>query len=184
MYAPIDTNNPFQGDILASFPFIALPQGEEPKIVRTDPTGNLIIRDLSETHNPYQNGKELLVVNSFVTKAIIISQTCDAQRRDYVHVCPVFPISSINAQATESNWDTNRLANYIADIRNNKKNYFFHLPEAILNDERMEESYIDLQVVNILPRLNLGQYVRVVTLTDLGRHRLAYKLLNFYGRPI
>ncbi len=116
MYAPIDPAVILQGDIIHHYNFINLPGGEEPLIVRKITDLNPIIKPLSQSTGIYASGRENLIANSFQLDAIIISQSCDIQRREYIHLCPIYEVQSILTQAETENWSPDKLRNYLKDL--------------------------------------------------------------------
>ena len=182
MYELVDSEEVFQGDILKDFHFIV--QGLGPPLALVRNGTEIQVSPLQELNNPYSEGKkENLIVNSFMSNAMIITQSCDIDRRDYINVCPVHPISNIRQRESLRGLTGNRIDNLIKDIRLQKVNYYFYLPQTQFENLLLEESYVDLQLFNSVPAENIKQYQKQVSLSDKGRHWLSYKLSTFLGRP-
>ncbi len=171
-----------QGDIIIDYPFI-VPTTDELKIIERNIDGSLKTTPISQTQNPYLTSKAFVIANSFMSDAIIISQSCDIQRRNYIHLSPVKKISLLIQELSDKEYDEKRINNVIDSLKDEKINYYFYIPGDFVGGVTLEDSYVDLEVVGIVPLANLSPYNRPVTLTDLGRHRLSFKLINLYGRP-
>lgn len=182
MYALIDPNAVYQGDIIKGFHFI-VPPTNELQILEKNNEGNFTSSPISQISNPYSSGKATVAVNSFLANAIVISQTCDIQRRDYIHLCPVYQLSLLTQELINKGYTASRIDNVLKDLKSQKINYYFYLPTASLDGITIEESYVDLQLICMLPQVNIGLYNRFISLSDKGRHWLSFKLVNLYGRP-
>lgn len=181
MYSDISPDAIYQGDVVLNFSFIAPPLGEP---IAIQSSGNSLIKTpISAVSNPYSSGSETLVVNSFRASGMIITQTCDIQRHKYISLCPIHPFNEIREKLAQEGLEEKRIQNLMESIKQQKVNYYFYLPPAILDEIRVEESYVDLQVINSVPRENVSNYQRLITLSDKGRHWLDYKLINLFGRP-
>ncbi len=181
MYSDPSPDAIYQGDIVLNFSFIVPPLGES--IIIQSSGNSLIKTPISSVSSPYSSGSENLLVNSFRASGMIITQTCDIQRRKYISLCPVHPFNDIREELTQEGLEEKRIEKFIESIKQQRINYYFYLPPAILNEVRIEESYVDLQVINSAPRENISNYQRLITLSDKGRHWLDYKLINLFGRP-
>lgn len=181
MYVPISSNEIYQGDIISNFSFIVSPLGE-PITIQTD-AGNLKQIQLSKIQHPYKEGKETLLVNSFLADGMIVSQTCDIQRRKYISICPVHRLTKIIKDLTNDGWVEKQIKNFVDTLRKQNVNYYFFLPQGIVDGTSIEESYVDLQMINSFPTANIERYARVLALSDKGRHWLDFKLISLFGRP-
>lgn len=181
MYADISPDAIYQGDIIVNFNFIVPPLGEPTSLQQTKDSLNKV--PLSKLTNAYSRGSESLIVNSFRTNGMIITQTCDIQRRKYISLCPVHPMINIENELAEEGFGKKRIRDFIDTLQKQKINYYFYLPEITVNKVKLEEGYADLQVINSVPTQNISNYQRLVTLSDKGRHWLDYKLMNLFGRP-
>jgi len=170
MYAnqdSIEKNTLYQGDIITDFPFFIFQGGQ---LVQKNQSG------FFEKKNGNSDEEEnLYIIASKKQSIMILSQTCDIQRRENVIICPVYKLQdlidkgAINTKQAES-------------LRGRKIYYNFYLPEL----GSFPESIADFQTMIYVPRENLTPYIpnRGVSLDHLGRHHLAWALTNYFGRPI
>lgn len=182
MYTSIDPNEILQGDLIKDYNFVVPPTDELQVLERTSENKFKAV-PISSTTDPYSTGQVSVIANSFVSNAIIISQSCDIQRRDYIHLCPVHKLSNLRAELTSKGYELERINNTIDSLKLDKTSYYYYLPASNDDGILVEESYIDLQFVGMIPLVNMKSYTRILSLTDLGRHRLSFKLINLYGRP-
>lgn len=182
MYSPINKLNCYQGDIIKDFLFISLPVGK-PKVIEKIAANSYKILDFTIPETEKEAGEQIVAVNAFVADAMIISQTCDIQLRDYIQLCPIFNLEHLKQELQNKGYDNDRLNSNIKLLGEDKINYYFHLQEYKSESLNLEESYVDLVIHGIMPVSNIKDYKRILALSDLGRQRLAYKLINFYGRP-
>lgn len=181
MYAKIDYEIALQGDILIDFHFIVPGLGEPLVLIRNP--DKILIEPVSKIKNPYSSKKEALVVNSFMASAMIVTQSCDIERREYINLCPVFPVEEIRKKDFLKKVGESKIEDQIRQIRQQKVNYYLYLPKFKSDEISLDESYVDLQLFNSMPRENLKYYQRLISLSDKGRHWLSYKLSNYLGRP-
>ena len=182
MFVQVSTDAIYQGDVIVGFHFIVPPLGEPTSLQLN---GNIFTKtSISSVLNAYQTGCETLIVNSLISNGMIITQTCDIQRRKYISICPIHNFTTITEELTQEGLELKRIQNFIEQIKQQKINYYFYLPTIIQDDgNKIEEGYVDLQVINSVPRENINNYSRLITLSDKGRHWLDYKLINLFGRP-
>ncbi len=182
MYAVLPSTTHYQGDILLNYNFITPPIGK-PYVFKENGTSSSVVA-LDSLQAPYAvDNKEKLIVNSFLANAMIITQTCDLQRRDFISVCPVFPFTTIKNKLAENSWGEQRINSFITDIKSQKVNYYFYLPPYSLDTIQVPESYVDLQVINAMPLANLSSYSKIISLSDKGIHWLGFKLSFLFARP-
>ncbi len=168
MYADpdfVDKTTLFQGDIIDDFPFYNF---ENSYPIKKDAGGRF------ELDGDDNSDRSVLAVETKKQKVIILSQTCDIQRRSNVIVCPVYELKevvdggAINLKRVEA-------------LKSRRIYYWFYLPEF----QVLQESFADLQTMVYVPRDIIEKYVtkRAVSLSDLGRHHLAWSLATYFGRP-
>lgn len=170
MYVDLNESHPrtfFQGDIIKDFPFFIYDSATA-------------IEKVSETTFSLRDNNDpapssLYAVETRISKILLLSQTCDIQRRKHVMACPIYEIESLLEDGT---LNTKRAE----ALRKRQINYWFYLPEQ--GDEK--ESLADLQTIFYIPKRILDQYAdsRIVSLDDWGRHHLCWALANYFGRPI
>ncbi len=154
-----------QGDIVVDFPFPFFEESLE--FLKTDTEGKLA----STTDIPFSTSSdEVIKAYAKQIKVMMISQTCDIQRRERISICPVLPISVVPSK-------------HLDNLRKRKINYWFYLPSL---DGRIEESIADLQGIISLPRKLILGYLhnKRITLSHWGRHHLCWALQGYFGRPI
>jgi hypothetical protein len=169
MYADLISVNGdtlYQGDIISDFHFHILENGVA---VKKDETGG--VHMATDADN---NDAALLMIETKKTPVMILSQSCDIQRRNNVIICPVYNLATFVSDNT-INSDTLR------SIRGRKIYYWFYLPAF----GSIQESIADLQTMVYIPRSIVEKYLpkRIASLNDLGRHHLGWTLANYFGRP-
>lgn len=163
----VDSGTLYQGDILVDFPFPILEGSKQ--IKKNEDTGHF------ELDNSLpQNDKLAFATESKIQTVMILSQTCDLQRRTNVIVCPVYGLDDFITDNTIKA-DAARL------IRTRRINYWFYLPTYLT----LQESIADLQTMIYVPRTVIESYLpkRKTSLSDLGRHHLSWSLASYFGRP-
>ncbi len=161
MYIPsreIDKTIFYQGDVIKNFPFFVLSELEEK------------VAAIKEA------GEGTIEIKSKLVDVMILSQTCDIQRRDQVIVAPIASMAS-GVESGELK------ANILDNIRGRKINFLFYLPES---PDLIPESYCNLQLIYYVSPALLNSFAdnKAVTLSDWGRHHLSWALSNYFGRPI
>lgn len=169
MYADASSVPPttlYQGDIIADFPFYLFENGLP---IQRNEAGSFELNEGQEDAE-----RKLVAIETKKQQVMILSQTCDAQRRTNIIICPVHNLESFITDNT-INVDTAK------KIRDRKIYYLFYLPTY----QGLPESIADMQTMIYVSRTELERFLpsRVTTLSDLGRHHLAWALANFFGRP-
>jgi hypothetical protein len=156
----------FQGDILKDFPFYVL---DRTVSVDKKETG---VYEPSGVLNDSNIG--LKVIEKKLETIILLSQSCDLQRREYVLICPVFKLEDLVSEQI-LNKET------VGLIKKRKLYYLFYLPGT----ESFPESIADFQHIYHIPRSELEGLMdkRILSLSDNGRHHLGWALANYFGRP-
>jgi hypothetical protein len=155
MYVPateLDTETVFQGDLLEGFPFL---------IIDTIPS------------SAFQSGSEAKIeLRAKLNTVMVLSQTCDIQRRKNVLVCPV-------SRVVDNEFNNDDLAK----LKKRKQYYWFYLPEL---PDVISESFADFQTIYYVPRslVEEAKARKIVSLSDWGRHHLGWALSAYLGRPI
>ncbi len=157
----------FQGDILRDVALFRAPE----KLLLARQVGaceRLVeLVPIETVPDAFVQGLENILVPTFRTTAMILSQTCDIEHRDFILIAPIFPLSQIEQQ-------TRREA-----IMKDKVNYRFYLPSI----DALPESFVDLQIINTILKEHLSLDQRMASLSDRGRHMLAEKIHRFFCRP-
>lgn len=146
MYAQIEESHSFyQGDILRDTPFFIIP------------------KSFTETENGILQQNETVM---------ILSQTCDIERRDFLIVARVISVNFLKKDIGVGD-------NYHESLKKRKVKYYFYLPA----DNDFEESCVDFGQIIYIPKKALNKSNRIKSLSDIGRHWLAYQLTDYFGRP-
>lgn len=171
-YAALDPESLLQGDIFAGHYFI-IPPTNHPQLIQ----GQDILSG--------EDNMSFVKVRAFYSKFIVISQTCDLQRREFVSICPVYPMSKQVSILENKGLNSKDKKKYLEMLEEQRNNHFMHLPanEATETIPAFEASYIDFQTINSIPRSLLKQNERIIGLSDRGRHWLGHKLSVLFGRP-
>jgi len=104
---------------------------------------------------------------------MILSQTCDIKHKDFVVIAPVFTIEKLEGSGVVNK-------EQIDSLKKQRTKYWFYLPQ----DNGFPESYVEFTKLISIPKVLLKKNKRIKALSDLGRHWLAYKISDFFGRPI
>jgi len=144
----------YQGDLVVSFPVIV-----------TDLTAN-------------NSSKSLKLFDRLV---IVVSQTCDLQRRPFVQVSPVHDFNYLKSELLKDGRTEGSAQSFISSIKNKGVNYYFYLPEDPTRG--IKEGYADLNFLSTVSRTQLVRQTRVATISDYQRHVLAYSIGNLFLRP-
>jgi hypothetical protein len=163
----VDPNTLYQGDIISEFPFFIF---ENSKSIRKSGTNSF---ETDETTN--EEGRSLFAIEAKKQLVLILSQTCDIQRRSNIIICPIYDLNEFIRDNTIN-------ADRARDIRSRKIQYWFYLPR----NSTINESIADFQTMIYVPRSVISEYInkRILTLSSLGRHHLSWSLATYFGRPI
>lgn len=161
----IDRATLYQGDIISNFPFYLLDSGQP---IKKNKAGRF---ELGEDD---KKDRALFAVEARKQNVMILSQTCDLQRRKNVMICPIYNLKEY-IKDNAINKDT------ASSIRERKIYYMFYLPQY----KEFPESLADLQTIIYVPRTKVEECAQqtIVRLSDLGRHHLSWSLTAFFGRP-
>ncbi len=161
---PPSPNNLYQGDVLGNTP-VTIPSSE---IQLFRPGNNPAVYSARDLPDAFNSGTELLITEAYKTKVMILSQTCDAQNREFIVIAPIQPMSQV------TNPDRRNA------IVEGKVNYRFWLPAC----DVLEESFVELTILNSVPKALVGVENRILTLSDGARHGLTDVLHRFFCRPL
>lgn len=166
-YYYITPQNPgtlFQGDIIRNFPVTVLPP--QLRIFRSGSERQVLPE--ADVPDAFQEGPEDILAKAHKTDVMVLSQSCDVQQREFVIVAPIQPMNQVTNE------------NRKRAIRDGKVNYRFWLPEAA---GTLAESFVELTILNSVPRDTLKAENRVLCLSDAARHHLADILYRLFCRP-
>jgi len=161
----------YQGDILKNFPFFIFP--EKFKFLTKSNDENKFIL---ETSQKTVHGEQPIMITVKLTSAILLSQTCDIQQRENIVVAPVYTIETFKESGILSD-------NKVDLVKKRRYGYLFYLPKL---DGVIDDSIVYLQTIHYLPKNCVLSYKnnKIATMSDWGRHHLAWALSNYFGRPI
>lgn len=162
--AEIDPEILFQGDVIDNISFFLLNK-TSPLIEEED-----VFRRSEAT----DSSPSLHAVVAKRQRVILLSQSCDLQRRENIVVCPVYPLVEFVADNTLNSAKVDA-------IRQRDNNYLFYLPEF----SGLPESIADLQTMQYISRSVVESHKtdRIASMSDLGRHHLGWALATYFGRP-
>ena len=155
----------YQGDILDQFLFSTIPQPPPETLKSSD-----------ESLEDYEVKPRLTL-----KQAMIVTQTCDAVRREFISVAPIFPIDTYTDALRAAGKKEENLASELSQLKKQKIKYYYYIPGDLARG--VDEGYVDLTFINPLERVSLQNLKRIARLKDYPRHVLAYKLGNLYMRP-
>ncbi|MBX9906390.1 hypothetical protein K2X96_00660 [Patescibacteria group bacterium] len=165
MYAEqglLDPTTLYQGDLIEDFPFHDL--DSHSSVVRNE--SGTLVEQATEDQN------YLALIETKKRTVMILSQTCDIQRRTHVIVCPIFDLQEYSRTISRDK---------VEALKKRTINYLFYLPAH----GNFQESFADLQQIHYVPLETMNSYKdkRVLSLSDLGRHHLSWSLASLFGRP-
>lgn len=157
----------YQGDIIDGLPFYIL--GDVKSVIQNDQ--GYYIEQASIIAN---NDVTLHIVEAKKRRVMVLSQTCDAQRRENIIICPVYTLSELVETGAIGKGK-------LESVRGRKVNYWFYLPP----EGDFPESIADFQTMLFVPRLSMDSFIdkKIISLNDFGRHHLAWGLAGYFGRP-
>ncbi|HUI31658.1 MAG TPA: hypothetical protein VLX91_15725 [Candidatus Acidoferrales bacterium] len=171
----------WQGDVIRNF-ILPVPT-EQVYIVRNPPDPLLpttfsggknipikAIYEPSDLQDAFFLGKEALLTDALLTNVAIISHSCDIDRKPFLTVAAVKPITVVtNKNRRENLKDLYKVFEY------------FWLPLS----DNLEESIVDFSVTYSVKaevlRAKLND--RILSLTPEYRTKLRHKLQQYFGRP-
>ena len=188
MYLDYAVNLPgtlLQGDIIKEYPFCYFPRKNEYIIVEQSGSGLSLNQLNSEFHYSNDRGsEEQLIVNSRLTNIMLLSQSCDMQSREIIIIAPVYTVEFFSENLAREGNTEEQIRGKILTLKNIKFErqfgYYYYLPAS----DDFLESYVDFNFIQSIPRDNISIDNRALSLSDHSRHWLAYKLNNFFGRPV
>lgn len=171
-YIARSENYLLQGDILRSVPIVQTPDKIQiAKPSKAEEKNKEILEysvaDEEKIEDVYKDGPEIILAVGKRETAIVLSQTCDIQNREFVIIAPISSLDVIdNAKRRES-------------IRKQKTFHRFYLPKS----EFFEESFIDFSLLSSIKKDFLKIEDRLISLTDYWRNHLTWALNRYFCRP-
>ncbi len=176
-----DPNLLFQGDVIKDF--VVPDPPDQIFIIRNPPEAipltiesngkKLAIRAIlakNDVPDPFASGKEALIVDAILTRVAIISQSCDIDRKPFLTVAVVRPITSVGNKYRRENLQ-----------KWNKVFEYFWLPSS----QVLEESFIDLTLLYSVRSETLKTKIgdRILSMTANYRNTFKYKVAQYFNRP-
>ncbi len=172
----------FQGDILERVPVVFMPPAGAGKWVFLRPSLPVTLEQALAGNTPkiyrpfvagtapeeWKTPDELVLAKATKRTVMVITQTCDLERRNFVQVAPVYPARTL----TESKQ---------ASLEKNEVNYFFYLPMS--EPGLSERSFADLSQITSVHNSYIREAKLAKRLSNKGRTRLQVHVAKFHGRP-
>jgi|SRR5579863_7890698 len=172
----------FQGDILDGVPVVFMPTAGSGKWVLLRPSfpvtlDQALVGNTPKSFRPYVAGTapdewktpdELVLAKAFKRAILVITQTCDLERRNFVQVAPVYAVSTLSESKQGS-------------VETNEVNYLFYLPAS--EPGISEKSFADLSQIVSVHNSYLKEAKLAKRLSNEARARLQTHLARLHGRP-
>jgi hypothetical protein len=155
-----------QGDVFPRVLFMRPWQSGDIQILRSEGTPALV--NSTQVPGAFERGMERVVVPGMLATGLVLSQTCDIAQERTIVVAAVYPLENMTKRERR------------ASAVKRQTGHVFYLPPS----GDFPASYADLSIIGTVLRGNLDLSSRVVSLSDWGRHHLAYQLHTFFGRPL
>lgn len=181
--APLEPHLLYQGEVLVDVPVLNMPKPSHWLLLRTK-TGKMVdealqggnlgglvkVLDSNQSKEQWYNASDGDFSMARLSKrpALVLSQTCDVQTKEFIQVAPIFP-----AQGTDEHKSRLRQGLILSSFWLKE-----HTPE-------LSESYADLELIqavhkSYLKRISANQHFRLT-------HKLTRELQRFvtryFGRP-
>jgi hypothetical protein len=172
----------FQGDILDNVPVVFMPPAGSGKWVLLRPSfpvtlAQALAGNTPKSFRPFVAGTapeewstpdELVLAKATKRTIMVITQTCDLERRNFVHVAPVYTARTLSESKRGS-------------LEKNEVNYLFYLPVG--EPGVREKSFADLSQTTPVHNSYMREAKLAKRLSNEGRARLQMHLAQFHGRP-
>ena len=177
-----DPSGFFQGDILERVPVIFMPPAGSGKWVLLRPSFPVTLEQALAGNTPksfrpfvagtapeeWKTPEELVLGKATKRTIMVITQTCDLERRNFVQVVPVYGVRTLSASKQVS-------------VEKNEVNYLFYLPAV--EPGIGEKSFADLSQITSVHSSYIKEAKLAKRLSNEARARLQMHLANFHGRP-
>ena len=178
-----DPSSIYQGDLLVDVPVVLMPPAGDGPWVLLRPSLPLTLEDALAGNIPkifrphaenasnvmaWTGQQELVLAKGIKTPIIVVTQTCDIDRRRFIHVAPVYGVEGLDQRKIES-------------LALNEIQYWFYLPDN--PPARPVRQFADLSQIVPVHNSYLRRARRLERLTPLATTELQKKLASFHGRP-
>lgn len=171
----------YQGDVVEGIPVVLMPpaSGRPWTILKPSPpttrdqalAGNLPKNFYPRPKEPdpevWSNQEELVLAKGIKTRIMILTQSCDIDRRNYLQVAPIYDATGMNNLK-------------LASLRALDIFYMFYLPP---DESGFPESYVDLTQIGSIHRSYLKDAVPIKKLSAIATTSLQVHIADFFGRP-
>jgi hypothetical protein len=171
----------FQGDILEDVAVVFMPPAGSGKWVLLRPglpltRAQALAGNTPKVFRPFVAGAapeewstpdELVLAKATKRAVMVITQTCDLERRNFVQVAPVYAAQTLSP-------------NKQASLEKNEVNYLFFLPIA---PSLPDKSFADLSQIMSVHNSYMKEAKLKRRLSNEARARLQMHLANLHGRP-
>jgi len=173
----------YQGDVVRDVPVVLMPPaGDAPwTLLRPSPPHTVeqvlagqtprTLKPHPESSRPdaWRLGAEIVLAKGIKAPAMVVTQTCDLDSRNWIQLAPVFPASKIEDPRKRASLGVNEIG------------YMFILPA---DPPRLaEDSYADLSMITAVHKSYLRRGGLVVRLKSPIRALYQRHLANLHGRP-
>jgi hypothetical protein len=172
----------FQGDILERVPVIFMPPAGSGKWVLLRPSFPVTLEQALAGNTPksfrpfvagtapeeWKTPDELVLAKATRRAVMVITQTCDLERRNFVQVAPVYAVRTLSESKR-------------ASVEKNEVNYLFYLP--VVEPGVSEKSFADLSQIISVHNSYIKEAKLAKRLSNEGRARLQIHLAQLHGRP-
>lgn len=170
MYVVAPDDRIYQGDILKDCNLVLPP----PNRLNVNLTSHITTTDPTTQTREYRGN------------AIVLTQTCDVQDNDIVHLAVVIKLDDFKNLLTESGKSDSTVESVVGQLKSKKPHYketglfqWFYLPP----DGELEESIALLNFIVTVNKNDLNAAHRIAYLSDRSRQWLQYYLMRLLGRP-
>ena len=178
MYVDIGDDSVRQGDVIKNFVFAYYSLVDEPHFF--DGNGDELAIDLNDDDFEIPAGASLLGT-PVKTFAIVISQTCDIEHREYICLARILPLAQ-RVRGFSEKTPRNQVKTICRELAGGRQPALFYLQES--PEHGLPKSLAHLCEIQTVRRLDLGflRANRVLRLGDEGLKDLQFRLANFSGR--
>lgn len=176
-----DPSDFYQGDILEGVPLVFMPPAGSGKWVLLRPSYPVTLEqalsgNTPKSFRPYVAGTapdewaiadELVLARATKRMIMVITQTCDLERRSFVQVAPIYAAHTLTDKKQ-------------ASLEKNEVNYLFFLPQS---EPLREKCFAELSQISSVHNSYLREAKLIKRLSNEGRAHLQKHLASFHGRP-
>lgn len=173
MYSNPPDDNFYQGDVFKNCKFF-LPPPTSDTISPASAVVNISVGGFNLQERLYTGN------------AVILTQTCDIEDNEFVHLATVIPKQQFTELLLASKKEQPTIDSILGKLSSKRTHYkeielfqWFFLPSTGFFDD----SIVQLHMMGMINKRELSPTNRIAHLSDRGRHWLQYYLIRFWGRP-